>query len=251
MQVPAHWLKPATVAPAAVEGPDCVEGERGGGVPAVEGGAPGTKAKGSGKASGKKGGKSAGAPGTSQPAEEQVTTSDLLAMAQRLESEMDAPPEQLPQLLRRAAARIGTLEKTIGEFTQTLRAAHTLTGQALQSIELGIPCDAGQLFTSYEHVMDGDASKSYLIKRGDEDLQEAHRATVQPRPVSSSGAAGGALSAQARTKEEMDQARLARLERLEAQQADKAREREEAATKARARDKLFEKPFVGKTIGQF
>merc|ERR1719491_2048720 len=97
------------------------------------------------------------------------------------------------------------------------------------------------------------ATQSYMLKKADADVAEAHERAKEARPSTvGSTNAGGALSGEAKTREEMDAARRERIERLEKQQADKSNQMAQAAEKNRAREALFEKPFMAsaKTLGR-
>jgi len=238
-QVPAHWL--AAAAPTPIE--------------AAAGESTAASANGrerSAKGKGKKG--KAGGKGSSEEKEDReaatVSAAELLAMAGRLEAggadaEAAATPAQMAQLFRQAASRMAALEKMAGELKQVLTTVNSLTGRAL------VGGNVRSDFTDEIVVQGEDSGKSYLIKKGDEEMQEAHRAAAQMRPSCTTGS--GSLSVEAKTKAEMDQARQARLERLEAQQATKKKEQEDAAAKSRAKEAMFERPFVGaaKPLGKF
>mmetsp|Transcript_29287 Transcript_29287/g.66142 ORF Transcript_29287/g.66142 Transcript_29287/m.66142 type:complete len:278 (+) Transcript_29287:77-910(+) len=243
-QVPAHWL--AAAAPTPIE---AAAGES----TAASANGRERSAKGKGK-KGKAGGNPAAMFSSSEDKETgeapTVSAAELLAMAGRLEAggadaEAAATPAQMAQLFRQAASRMAALEKTAGELKQVLTTVNSLTGRAL------VGGNVRSDFTDEIVVQGEDSGKSYLIKKGDEEMQEAHRAAAQMRPSCTSGS--GSLSVEAKTKEEMDQARQARLERLEAQQASKKKEQEDNAAKSRAREAMFERQFVGaaKPLGTF
>merc|ERR1712038_1811986 len=106
----------------------------------------------------------------------------------------------------------------MGEFAQTLSAVNALTSRALEGAGVSDVADSsGQA---------QEVTRSYLVKRGDEDVQDQYRATSQVRPSHGTGISttGGALTASAKTKDEMDQARRARLEKLEAEQAQRKKQ---------------------------
>merc|ERR1719188_829511 len=98
-----------------------------------------------------------------------------------------------------------------------------------------------------------ESSRSFLIKKGDADVQEMHRAASSQRPSAGVSNSGGTLSSSALSKEEMMKARSARLAMLEAQQAEKKREIEEAEERGKARDSMFNRPFAGsaKPLGKY
>mmetsp|Transcript_6698 Transcript_6698/g.18370 ORF Transcript_6698/g.18370 Transcript_6698/m.18370 type:complete len:458 (-) Transcript_6698:267-1640(-) len=184
--------------------------------------------------------------------EEEVSSEVLLATAQRLESgDADAHPAELASLLRRTAARLQVFEVAVGEAGHALQMVNMLSAHTLRSMSdilQGLPPGHAQGSSGRE-----ESTKSYLIKKGDADIQEAHRqaALQRPSPQGSraSGNGGGMLSSSSTpmTKEEMDRARQARLEKLEAQQAEKKKEQEEAAARSKAKEAMFEKPFAGAT----
>jgi len=218
-EVPAHWLAPPAgdVAEPAEKTPCSGKGKNGKGK---------RSATGAGEAR-TDGGKDSGP----------VTAAALLAIAVALDNrneEAVPEPAQISKLLRQAAVRLGTLEKTVAELGQTMQAVHALTGRSLDG--LGVDKADGSAPLMEEEF----ATKSYLHKKGDEELQEQHRAAAQVRPVQvSGGSTGGSLDAPAKTKEEMDQARRARLERLEAQQAERRKQLEDADKRSKAREALF------------
>lgn len=233
--VPAHWLKPA----AAV------------GDPAASAPAAAGKGGGKGKAAGKRAALLTGTVGEDAlDPQEPVTASTLLALALQLEE--GKSPEDLAKTIKRAATRMSTLEKAVGELGQAMRAISSVSAQTLAAT--GLLGGSTEPVLDLEGAGDGDG-KSYMFKKGDEDLQEAHRQAAAARPSTATShgpSGGGALSAEAKSRQEMDAARQARLARLEAAQADKVKEREAADAKSRAREGLFERPFVGgsKTLGK-
>jgi len=172
-----------------------------------------------------------------------VTGSDLLAMASRFEGAATSGAEELIKevapLLRKAATRLGSLEKSVGELSQTLSAAHSMLGRGLAAAGV-VGGDLPESDVTLGASMD---DKTFMVKKGDEELQAAHRAAAVVRPVSGSGAAGGPLGS--KSKEEMEKARQARFQQLEAQQAEKRKEQDAAATKTKAREAMFEQRLGG------
>eukprot|EP00931_Biecheleriopsis_adriatica_P074910 TRINITY_DN48888_c0_g1_i1.p1 TRINITY_DN48888_c0_g1~~TRINITY_DN48888_c0_g1_i1.p1 ORF type:complete len:383 (+),score=105.75 TRINITY_DN48888_c0_g1_i1:58-1206(+) len=166
----------------------------------------------------------------------------ILAVLQQIEKGgMDGHPAELQEALRRTASRVEALERALGESHQALLLLNHLSARALQGLgnagEGGLP--AGSLLPSPERE---EAPKSFMIKKGDCELQEAHRLAAQAKATKTpQGGYGGTLSSSASpmTKEEMDKARQARLERLEAQQARLKQEQDEAAARSRAKESLF------------
>mmetsp|Transcript_126751 Transcript_126751/g.247021 ORF Transcript_126751/g.247021 Transcript_126751/m.247021 type:complete len:279 (-) Transcript_126751:26-862(-) len=218
-EVPAHWLAPPTGAPAepAEKKPWSGKGKNG---------------------KGKRGATGAGEAKTDVGKDSgPVTATALLAMAVALDNrdEEAAPePAQISRLLRQAAVRLGSLEKTVAELGQTMQAVHVLTGRSLNGLGVSDKVDGSTSLMEEEC-----ATKSYLHKRGDDELQEQHRSAAQVRPVQVSGGSTGGSDTSAKTKEEMDQARKARLERLEAQQAERRKQIEDADKRSKARDAMF------------
>lgn len=219
-EVPAHWLAPPAGAAAepAEKKPWSGKGKNGKGK---------KNAIGAGEAR-TDGGKDSGP----------VTATALLAMAVALDNrngEAVPEPAQISQRLRQAAVRLGSLEKTVAELGQTMQAVHVLTGRSLDGLGVADKTDGSPPLMEEEF-----ATKSYLHKKGDEELQEQHRAVAQARPVQvSGGSTGGSVDTPAKTKEEMDQARRARLERLEAQQAERRKQMEDADKRSKAREAMF------------
>lgn len=233
--VPAHWLKAA--APAESE-KVCVPSKGKGG--------------GKGKAAGKRAALLAGSIGDDTlEKEEPVTACVLFALAQALDSGFsDQSPAQLVATIRRAATRMGKLERSIGEIGHALRSVATLSSQTLAATGLL----AGDVEPSQlpDVSAEADSARSFMVKQASEDVAEAHRAAQQLRPGTGVGHEGGVLSTEAKSKEEMEAARKARLARLESQQADKAKEIGQAEAKNKAREALFNRPNVGaaKPLGQ-
>mmetsp|Transcript_15433 Transcript_15433/g.42431 ORF Transcript_15433/g.42431 Transcript_15433/m.42431 type:complete len:301 (-) Transcript_15433:67-969(-) len=223
-QVPAHWLE----APKRAEEPPSAAAA----TPSESGGAlrPAAKGKGRGKCDGKGKAAAEGNGGCGDGADQPVTATALLAAAGRLDTGDANRYAEVGQLLRGAAVRIGSLERVVEELRQTVQAVHSMLGRTVQ--RFGGPEQPLQL-------QGEDGPKSFLVKKGDEDVQEAHRSAAQVRPTVVSSSAEP-LSAEAKTKEEMNQARRARLERLEAQQNERKKQLEDSAAKSRAHDAMFE-----------
>eukprot|EP00928_Gymnodinium_smaydae_P032024 TRINITY_DN23312_c0_g1_i1.p1 TRINITY_DN23312_c0_g1~~TRINITY_DN23312_c0_g1_i1.p1 ORF type:complete len:427 (+),score=102.83 TRINITY_DN23312_c0_g1_i1:79-1281(+) len=177
------------------------------------------------------------------------STEAMKAYADALENGSPMPrPEKLAAALRKAASHVENLEGVVSEFGKALHIVNMISANSLRGV--GLPAGNSQEGGSHE-----DSGRSFLIKKGDADVQELHRAASTPtRPQSSSISGSGSLSSAAKpmTKEEMDKARQARLQMLEKQQAEKRKEREDAEEKGKARDAMFNRPFVGpqKQMGQ-
>jgi len=175
-----------------------------------------------------------------------ASVTSLLTLASRAESaNTEAHPSaaQLAHALRQAAARIGSLERALGDLGQTMQAISALSSRSLEG--LGGTQDGAAAEAAASG--DAEATRSFLVKKGDEDVQEQYRALAQARPTLASGvsAAGGTLNAEAKTKDEMDQARRARLEKLEAMQAERKKQLEDADKRSKAHDALFSSSLVG------
>lgn len=175
----------------------------------------------------------------------------------------DAHPGEVAAALRRAAARVEALEGNLSEFGRALQLTHMLSGQVLQGFG-GLSGDATQARSPVGGGggREEEAPRSFLVKKGDAELQEEHRKAAAMRPSGltrqtsgGSSSNGGALSTASTpmTKDEMDKARKARLEMLEAQQAEKKREIEEGESKSRAREAMFNpiQPGPSKPLGKF
>mmetsp|Transcript_36692 Transcript_36692/g.80430 ORF Transcript_36692/g.80430 Transcript_36692/m.80430 type:complete len:244 (+) Transcript_36692:100-831(+) len=208
-QVPAHWLSPATGAAPEAESRKG-KGERKGAC---------KDAAGDGSSSTKE---------EQSSADSEISAVSLLVAAGRIEgctaAELD--PLYLARLLRKTAARLSSLEKNSEEMGQALRAVCALSGRTLQGLGLG--GNEGEAWQLPELA----GTKSFLVKKGDAEIQEAMRAAAQQKPavVASGGAAGGALDPGARNNW---------LGRLETVQAERHKERIDAAAKARAYEALF------------
>eukprot|EP00929_Paragymnodinium_shiwhaense_P115766 TRINITY_DN84842_c0_g1_i1.p1 TRINITY_DN84842_c0_g1~~TRINITY_DN84842_c0_g1_i1.p1 ORF type:complete len:268 (+),score=96.30 TRINITY_DN84842_c0_g1_i1:73-876(+) len=224
--VPSHWLAPAK--DSAADGASAAT-------------ASSSSSKGKGKSKNKAAAKADAADAAAAPTEEAVTAVTMLAKAQTAEAAGDA---ELGSFLRRAAAKLGVMEKTCAELGQTLQTVYGLVGRTLE----GMGAAAGPAAIAAP----AEGSKSYLFQKGDEDLAEAHRQAAAQRPSMGVAQSGGSLSTGSKTRDEMDAARRARLERLETQQATRHKELEDAATKARAKEALFNTPFAGaaRPLGQ-
>eukprot|EP00441_Pelagodinium_beii_P044219 CAMPEP_0197627324 /NCGR_PEP_ID=MMETSP1338-20131121/5969_1 /TAXON_ID=43686 ORGANISM="Pelagodinium beii, Strain RCC1491" /NCGR_SAMPLE_ID=MMETSP1338 /ASSEMBLY_ACC=CAM_ASM_000754 /LENGTH=279 /DNA_ID=CAMNT_0043198015 /DNA_START=27 /DNA_END=862 /DNA_ORIENTATION=+ len=123
-------------------------------------------------------------------------------LIQNLESGSDAHPAELIQALHSIATRVEGLEASLGESTQALMLMNHLSARALQGLS-GMP---GVSQKSEEEA----PGRSFLMKKGDADIHEAHQKALQQRPrtPSSGTATSGTLSTGATpmTKEEMDKA---------------------------------------------
>mmetsp|Transcript_11136 Transcript_11136/g.25258 ORF Transcript_11136/g.25258 Transcript_11136/m.25258 type:complete len:260 (-) Transcript_11136:18-797(-) len=223
--VPAHWLIKPEESRASSAGQAPVASVR----------------KGAGKGKGKNKPGRGGGGCYGDPEIPQATTSadQLLAASQRLDG---ASHTDTANLLRQAAERISGLERQKEQMAQTLMAIHNLASNGLQG---GNEAAGGEA-----------ATRSFLVKKGDEDLQEAHRAAMAARAVApvfaASGTAhGGALAATA-SAEDMAAAKEARVQHLQDQQAEKKRQQDEAESKNRSRDALFANMLggPGKSLGR-
>lgn len=166
-------------------------------------------------------------------------------MAGRLEGGDAEAVKEAAELLRKAATRMGALERSLGEVGQALIAVHQISGQMLPHLGVGAAAEGSSASAAPALLgASEEGTKSYLMKKGDADVQQAYQALSQQRPTNNSSTSG-VLSTAATTKEEMDQARRARLERLEAQQAEKMKQQVDAKAKSKARDSLFERPLAG------
>eukprot|EP00933_Yihiella_yeosuensis_P060783 TRINITY_DN63577_c0_g1_i1.p1 TRINITY_DN63577_c0_g1~~TRINITY_DN63577_c0_g1_i1.p1 ORF type:complete len:418 (-),score=99.88 TRINITY_DN63577_c0_g1_i1:83-1336(-) len=177
----------------------------------------------------------------------------LLAIAHRLESgTWDVHPSELVEYLRKTAAKVEVLEGAVSDSRQALMVMNHLSAHVLQGL------GEGSQTAKPSKAPTEEAPRSFLVKKGDSDLQEAHRLAVQARANQKANPGtntGGTLSAGGApmTKEEMDKARKARVEKLEALQASKKKEQEDAAAKSRAQEAMFNSPFAGsaKPMGRF
>mmetsp|Transcript_5673 Transcript_5673/g.13326 ORF Transcript_5673/g.13326 Transcript_5673/m.13326 type:complete len:284 (-) Transcript_5673:173-1024(-) len=247
--IPDHWKKAGPSPAGAATGPTTATAAP---TPEAAAAAAATSGKAGGKGKGKAGKRAALLTGTigedavMEEGEEPVNAATLLALSKSIEDGKVPSNEELAKILKRASTKMGTLEKAVGELGQAMRAISTMSGQTLAAAGL-LSADNLSAMPMMEDSAEG---KSYMIRKADEDLAEAHRAAAAARPSTSSshGPSEATLSSggAAKSKEEMDAARRARLERLEAQQADKIRERESADAKSRAREALFEKPYMTK-----
>lgn len=190
-----------------------------------------------------------GSPGKEQPSPstpsypqvDATTSAGLLAFASLIEGETGPPPHfQLAELMRDAAQRMNNLENTVKELAQGMQMVNMISATTLRGLGAS-EGDGGSSPTS--KPADEEGSRSFLIKKGDTDLQEKHAASSAPmyRQVSG-GATGGSQS-----KEDMQKARQARLAALEKAQADKQKEKDDANERHRAREAMFNRRDEGKS----
>lgn len=176
----------------------------------------------------------------------------LMALAARLEGgNLEVHPSELVDMLRHTANRVEAIESAMNDSCQALMLVNHLSARVLQGLNEGghqLPAPASPKPTE-------DSTRSFLIKKGDVELQESHRATAAMKLTQSNVSCGGTLSASSvpKSKEELDRAREARLQRLEALQADKKKEQEDAAAKAKSKEAMFQAPSVwpSKPLGRF
>lgn len=178
------------------------------------------------------------------------TAEGLLAYARMLEMDNDeAPPAHVVAAAARvASSRISALEEVINNFSQALQMVNMVSAHSLRSVGAGGESQGSDDPTrglSSPKAREEEPSKSFLLKKGDSDVQEKYKASLE-RTVSGSSTSGGVLSdSKTLTKEEMQQAREARLAVLEAKQDEKKKEQEEADEKTKAREAMFNRQFVG------
>lgn len=195
-------------------------------------------------------------------AEEMPITSDYLLGAAHLLETGDMSPAEAAKLIRRSAMFIEESKLALGEMGQALQMVNFVSARTLRNIGVAAQdagaAGAGQAVPSQPAERE-ESTRSFLLKKGDADVQEMHRRANEPRlERSTSGgsgtcnwggtASGSAGSAERpKTREEMDKAREDRLKRLEAQQEEKKKEMAGAEEKSKSRDALFNRPFVGPT----
>lgn len=171
-------------------------------------------------------GASADEPTLSSRLEEMTPAAAVLELAKYLEGgSLDGHPATIVAALKTIAARVELLEGNFAEASQALMLLNHLSARALQGLGAGGGGLAG-LTGGNGSAQEEEAPRSFLVKKGDSDLQELHR---QP-PMLKRGTSGGGVLSSASTptsKEDMEKARKARLDMLEAQQASKKRELEE------------------------
>lgn len=202
--------------------------------------------------------------GLSEVPEEVPPSVTLEHLAERFEAGLaDAHPGELAALLRRTALRVRSLEGGLGEMGQVMEMMHILSGRALHAFgaQTGGEEQGGIPRMQAPRQQQEEVPRSFMVKKGDADVQEMHRAAAAQRPsqlarqTSGGSSAGGTLShaSTPMSKEEMDKARRARLMQLEQQQAEKVKEQEEAEAKAKAREAMLNSFQVGpaKPLGKF
>uniref|UniRef100_A0A7S2HUY5 Uncharacterized protein n=1 Tax=Zooxanthella nutricula TaxID=1333877 RepID=A0A7S2HUY5_9DINO len=142
-----------------------------------------------------------------------------------------------------AAERMEKLESVIQEFGQALQMVNLISGSTLRDAVGG---RGGVEQSPDAHPASRESTRSFLLKKGDAETQELHKAASALRPSGNCGGTGSlSSSAKPLTKEEMDKARNARLAKLEEQQAQKQKEMEDAEERGKARDSLFNRPLTG------
>lgn len=198
-----------------------------------------------------------GTPSKREPTVDGSSSASLLTFANQLENDTCdmPPPEKLAAILREAATRMEQLEGASKEFMQALHVCNMFSAQGLRggmAAMGGEPGEAGEMTPGSPSALDrqnsSDSQRSFMIKKGDSDLQEQH---AKASAVSYQGTTGQTSSSSV-SKEDMDKQRQARLQRLEKQQSEKQKEKDEADAKYRAREAMFTrrddpaKPGTGK-----
>jgi len=179
-----------------------------------------------------------------------TSTAGLMEYADLLERGGKVPePWKQAQAVRDCATRMHRLEETVAHLGRGLQLVHAISGGAIGASPGGPEMPSPDAHPAFRD----DTTRSFMVKKGDAEVQEMHRLANQPElkrqisgnnsPSSTSG--GGALSSESKSKEEMAKAREARLAQLEAKQAEKQKEMEEAEERGKARDAMFNRQFVG------
>jgi len=191
------------------------------------------------------------APGTpssqsAYPKVDTTTAAGLLAFAELLKGGTAAPPpEHLEALMRASAARMEVLEGTAKELAQALQVVNMFSAEALRK-NIDILNGDAPLQQSPSNKEE-EGGRSFMIKKGDTELQDAYRKASEESKAALVKQTGGVCSDTPKTKEEMDKARQARLARLESQQAEKQKQKDEADEKYRAREAMFTRRDEGKS----
>lgn len=181
-----------------------------------------------------------------------TSAAGLLDFARSLEGGSPSPPpEQLARAMREASQKMAAWEGVFMDLGHALQVVNMVSGNSLREAVAKVGGHAAE--SPDAHPGAQESTRSFLLKRGDAETHELHRAALQARPANVCG--GGTLSSSSAplTKEEMDKARHARLAKLEEQQAMKQKEREEAEEKGKAREAMFNRQFSGPTkpLGKF
>jgi hypothetical protein len=172
----------------------------------------------------------------SYPEVDVTSSAGLLAFAALLEGGTESPPpEKLAEMLKETASKMQVLEGTMKEFAQALQMVNMISATGLRSGMAAINGEATPE-SSPTGAKEEETGRSFLVKRGDADLQEAHQKAAQPMYRQTSG---GACSEAAVSKEEMAKQRQARLAMLEKKQQEKQKEKDEADERYRAREAMF------------
>jgi len=98
---------------------------------------------------------------------------------------------------------------------------------------------------SQAQAQEEDEGRSFMMKKGDADVSEAHRQAQFSRPPTSSITGSGVLSSDTMSKEDKDRQRRAHFEQMQKNAAERAREQEAADQKSRSREAMFNTPFAG------
>eukprot|EP00971_Amphidinium_carterae_P327560 6458984-Amphidinium_carterae.1 len=172
--------------------------------------------------------------GEKESSPKEITAVQLLCAAKELaeKHKEDKNLNEAATLLEGAAAKIGSLEKTVGELNQSLQAVGSMTGQILRGLGASLTT---MEFDNEMLVSQTSVPKSFLVKTGDEPAQQESSDKKGTRTLSS----GGVLSAEAQSRDQMEQARQARIARLQAQQESRSKELQDAAVKDRAHGAMF------------
>jgi hypothetical protein len=196
------------------------------------------------------------APATPEPEIDVSSAAGLLAFAALLENGGTAPtPAKLAELMRESASRMLVLEGAIKEFGQALQMCNVISATSLRGgmAALGGESSPGSPDGHPAFMQKEEEHKSFMIKKGDADLQELHQKGLQRQISGGSNSGtcggGGALSSTPVSKEDMAKARQARLQLLEKQQADKQKEKDEADERSRARDAMFSRRSDPTNVG--
>jgi hypothetical protein len=176
-----------------------------------------------------------------EPEVDASSAAGLMAFAASLENGGPAPsPAKLAELMRESASRMLILEGAIKEFGQALQMVNVISATSLRGGMGNLSSELGAESSPKSPSEEG--GRSFLLKKGDADLQELHQKAASASPMirtTSGTTGGGTLSSTPMSKEDMDKARQARLAKLEALQSEKQKEKDDADEKSRARDAMF------------
>jgi len=140
----------------------------------------------------------------------------LAGLADAHPAQMQTARVEMVDLLRRISSRVQAVETECGEMRSMFEIMHMLSGRALQASG-GLGGDEGGPLRLRKAAQseEEETTRSFMVKKGDAELQEQHRLAASQRPsqltrqTSPGNPTGGTLSTASSpmSKEDMDKAR--------------------------------------------